>query len=207
MAKTVARPGLAPARLRSSSVFINCPIFSDTHVRLFIAYVVGALAVGLTPRAAIEAYESRRARLERIQAMIAECAFSFHDISYVELDSTAALPRFNMPFELGMAVNESFHTDHGCYIFAGQPYQALATTSDLNGREVLPHNGTPEEVLRLIAANVESRSALISPEDMLSLYKHSVVSMFGRRRKIPARDVFTPRSFKLLVATVAAGIR
>ena len=195
------RAALRKLKLRSTSVFINCP-FSDSHVLLFIAYVVGAMAVGLTPRAAIETYDARRSRLERIHALIAECAVSFHDISYVALDSNAALPRFNMPFELGMAVNESFHTDHGCYIFDSRPYQALATTSDLNGREILSHNATPEDVLRLIAANVESRSSLMPPD----LYKRTIISLFGRRRKIRAREFFTPRSFQLLVAAVGASI-
>ena len=68
------------ARQRSESVFINCP-FADSHVRLFLAYVVGAKAIGLTPRAAIEVYDARTARLERIQSMLGECAYSSHDIS------------------------------------------------------------------------------------------------------------------------------
>jgi hypothetical protein len=33
--------------------------------------------------------------------MIAECDFSIHDISRVELDDHSRLPRFNMPLELG----------------------------------------------------------------------------------------------------------
>ncbi len=105
-----------------------------------------------------------------------------------------------------MAVNESFHTNHGYYIADSRPYQALATTSDLNGREIFSHNATPEDVLRLIAANVESRSGLMPAEDMLDLYKRTIISLLGKRRNIHAREVFTPRSFHLLVAAAGAAI-
>jgi hypothetical protein len=34
--------------------------------------------------------------------MIEECRFGINDLSAVELGATAGLPRFNMPFELGL---------------------------------------------------------------------------------------------------------
>ena len=188
---------------RSESVFINRP-FAESHVRLFLAYVVGAKAIGLSPRAAIEVYDARAARLERIQQMLAECAYSFHDVSFVNLDSAAALPRFNMPFELGMAVNEGFRTDHSWYIFDSQRYQAQTTISDLNGREVLSHGGSPEEVLRLLANNVVSGSAGRNLAAIREVYDRVSESVFGERGAIDAQDFFTPRTFQIIAGAAAA---
>jgi len=44
-------------------------------------------------------------RLDRIFDLIKSCRYSFHDLSRVELDVRGlASPRFNLPFELGLAV-------------------------------------------------------------------------------------------------------
>ena len=43
--------------------------------------------------------------LERLFELIERCAFSVHDLSRVELSlHRPRVPRFNMPFELGLAV-------------------------------------------------------------------------------------------------------
>ena len=123
---------------------------------------------------------------------------------FVNLDSAAALPRFNMPFELGMAVNEGFRTDHAWYIFDDQPYQAQRTISDLNGREVLPHGGSPEEVLRLIANNVVSGPAIMHVAAMHEIYRRVSDSVFGGNDLISAQDFFTPRTFQLIMGAAAA---
>jgi hypothetical protein len=59
-------------------------------------------------------------RLDNILALIQSCRSSFHDLSRVELNpGRLAAPRFNMPFELGLAVAQSRHNpdDHSCYVF------------------------------------------------------------------------------------------
>jgi hypothetical protein len=44
-------------------------------------------------------------RLDRILRLIRSCRYSFHDLSRVELDrNPPPTPRFNMPFELGLAI-------------------------------------------------------------------------------------------------------
>jgi hypothetical protein len=68
------------------------------------------------------------------------CQYSFHDISRVELDSKRPrLPRFNMPFELGMAVGMAEHSghEHLWYAFDSKPFRAQKSLSDLNGTEVI----------------------------------------------------------------------
>jgi len=93
-------PRRNPPTGRERSVFLNIP-YDAGFQRLYIA---GISAFGLVPRATLEIPTSER-RLDRIIALIDECAYSIHDLSRVQLDRKAPItPRFNMPFELGLAV-------------------------------------------------------------------------------------------------------
>jgi hypothetical protein len=89
--------------------------------------------------------------LERIFDLIQRCRFSIHDLSRVQLDrESPRAPRFNMPFELGIAVawtaqNPSCHTWFTC---EEDQYRALKSISDLNGTDFHIHQGTVEGVMR-----------------------------------------------------------
>jgi hypothetical protein len=86
-----------------AEVFLNVP-YDRKFENLFLAYIAGISAFGLAPRATLEIRTSQR-RLEKIRNLIALCGYSIHDLSRVELDASAPrVPRFNMPFELGLAV-------------------------------------------------------------------------------------------------------
>lgn len=85
------------------SAFLNIPYDRDFE-DLYLAYIAGVAAFGLSPRAALE-FPGGARRLDRILDVIRECEYSFHDLSRVEVDATPpATPRFNMPFELGLTV-------------------------------------------------------------------------------------------------------
>src|SRR5262249_43804978 len=96
----------AKKRRRSAernSVFLNVP-YDSAFENLYLAYIAGLSAFGLIPRATLEIPTSKR-RLERIRKLIGQCGYSLHDLSRVQLDAGAPrVPRFNMPFELGLAV-------------------------------------------------------------------------------------------------------
>ena len=51
-------------------------------------------------------------RLARIVSLIDECDLSLHDISRTELNPNR-LPRFNMPFELGLAMGRKYSLGGG----------------------------------------------------------------------------------------------
>ena len=69
-----------------------------------MAYIAGLCAFRLEPRATLQIPGCER-RLDRILDLIGSCRYSFHDLSRVELSQKRpATPRFNMPFELGLAV-------------------------------------------------------------------------------------------------------
>lgn len=132
---------------RGSSVFLNIP-YDDNFVDLYLAYIAGMAAFGLVPRSAIE-IPGGKLRLDRIFALIQLCHGSLHDLSRVEA-------RFNMPFELGLAVawcdlNESGHivpkSDHTWFVFASDRGIEKAF-SDLLGSDSYIHDGSPQGLFR-----------------------------------------------------------
>ena len=83
------------------SVFINCP-FSSDYQHIFRALLFSVYACGYRPRCAFEISDSTQNRLSKIERIIERCRFGIHDLSFMGLDAKTGLPRFNMPFELGM---------------------------------------------------------------------------------------------------------
>jgi hypothetical protein len=84
-------------------VFINIP-FDAEYEPLLLALLLALLARGLVPRSVLEIPPDRE-RLHRLTALIAKCSLSLHDLSRVTLSRRAfRVPRFNMPFETGLAV-------------------------------------------------------------------------------------------------------
>ena len=106
-------PQREPQRRRERySAFLNIP-YDSAFENLYLAYIAGLSAFGLIPRATVEIPTSQR-RLERILNLIQECAYSIHDLSRVQLDVKAPrVPRFNMPFELGLAVAQNVRQPAG----------------------------------------------------------------------------------------------
>src|SRR5437016_1104597 len=135
-----------------NAVFLNIP-YDEQFTQLFLAYVVGIRGYGLIPRATIEIPGGAR-RLDRIASLIRSCAYSIHDLSRVELDpAPPPTPRFNMPFELGLAV--AFHwsrsAKHTWFVLETEKWRIQKLLSDLNGTDVYIHGGTPDGVFRELA--------------------------------------------------------
>ena len=98
--------GRARPSRHARDAFLNVP-YDKKYEKLFLAFIAGLCRFGLVPRATIEIPGSQR-RLDRIIDLIDECRYSFHDLSRVTLDrNPPPTPRFNMPFELGLAVARS----------------------------------------------------------------------------------------------------
>lgn len=141
-----------PAGPNPDDVFLNCP-FDSGYWPLFETVVFTVYACGFRPRCALEESDSGDVRVDKIAKLIRQCRFGIHDISRVELDPANGLPRFNMPFELGL--------DLGCRKFGGpafegkkllildsESYRYQKFLSDIAGQDIRSHGGRPEKVLR-----------------------------------------------------------
>jgi hypothetical protein len=142
------------APLQPDHVFINCP-FDAAYEPLFNAIVFGVYSASFKPRCAWEESDASRPRLDKIMAMIRECRFGIHDISRTELDSGTGLPRFNMPFELGLFLGCKGYGGRGqtkksCLVFDRELYRYQQFLSDIAGQDITPHGGDPERALRAV---------------------------------------------------------
>lgn len=146
---------------------------------MFRAIVFATFACGFRPRSARELDDSGFARLDKILAIIEECRYGIHDISRTELDSASNLPRFNMPFELGLfiAAKRFGGGDHGkkrTLVMDIEAYRYQKFLSDLNGMDIASHGGDPEIAVTKIRnwlANV-SRRQLASGNRVVTAYRN-----------------------------------
>jgi hypothetical protein len=128
------------------NVFINCP-FDDEYTPIFEAIVFTIQACGFRTVCARSRLNSSDVRLEKILEIIADCRYSIHDLSRTELDRTSALPRFNMPLELGIDIGCRAYgddQDHKSFlIFDRDRFRFQAYVSDIAGQDIASHQGDP----------------------------------------------------------------
>ena len=173
---------------------------------------------GFTPRFAGEKVDSGLNRLSRIVDLIDECDFSLHDISRTELNPNR-LPRFNMPFELGVALGRRYSaTDGGTaglLILDREPFRYHECFSDLSGCDPAAHYDQPGIAMHLVwkwlasqhndqAGGPDERIPIYGPvllSDWLGLFQedmqHGVRSRFpGKWNDLPLAElVFSIRNW------------
>jgi hypothetical protein len=143
-------------------VFINCP-FTDDYRAHFEAIVFTVVRSGFTPRCARESDDGGEVRFDKICRIIRECQYSVHDISKTELDADLGLPRFNMPFELGLFLGAKrfggrSHNRKKTLIFDRDRFRYQSYISDIAGQDIHPHNGNIDELIRELAARLRDEA-------------------------------------------------
>lgn len=174
----------------SKYVFLNIP-YDPEFEPLCLAYVCGLACFGLIPRATLEVPGTRR--LDRIIQLIRECSFSVHDLSRVQLDrNKPGTPRFNMPFELGLAVSiqKLVRRDHSWFIFEAVNRRAEKSLSDIAGTDVYVHEGTVGGVLRELANAFIRQERQPTMQQMLSVYRYIRRDMPAILRTSGAKSLF-----------------
>jgi hypothetical protein len=128
------------------NVFINCP-FDSEYASIFEAIVFAVNDAGFRPKCARERLDSSQIRLKKIVDLISASRFSIHDLSRTTLDHVSALPRFNMPLELGIDLGcKEFNpdcSDKSLLIFDSEPYRFHTFVSDLGGQDIHRHGNSP----------------------------------------------------------------
>ncbi len=156
------------------SVFLNVP-YDARYEKLYLAFISGLCAYGLTPRATLEIPGGER-RLDRIFRLMTSCRYSIHDLSRVQLDTRPPrTPRFNMPFELGLLLGW-LKTDrkvrHTWFVFEAEERRLQKSLSDLDGTDPYIHGGRVRGVFRQLSnALVKSKHQPSLPQ-MYRVYSH-----------------------------------
>lgn len=134
-----------------TSLFVNCP-FDRDYLRLAQALIFTVLYCGIEPRISSEEVDSGQVRIEKIRQLIRSCRYSIHDISRMEPLRPGDLPRFNMPFELGLDLGCRYYGDESlatkqCLILEKERYRYQQVLSDISGHDIRAHEGNPERLV------------------------------------------------------------
>lgn len=194
------RPGaVTPAFLddarSADSVFINCPFDSDFDP-IFDAIVFAVVGSGFWPRCSKELDDGSTQRLDNILQLIGYCRYGIHDLSRVQLDMQN-LPRFNMPFELGL--------DWGCSRFGdatqkrkrmllleSEQHRHKKTTSDLGGVDARIHGNDVAKVIDIVVPWLASQSKrglrVRGPEIIFDSYREFVAELPAIAKALGYRD-------------------
>jgi hypothetical protein len=197
-----------PKQRPRAKVFLNLP-YDPKFENLFLSYICSIHAFGMIPRVTLEIPGGMR-RLDRIFELIQSCEYSVHDLSRVQLDrAKPRTPRFNMPFELGLAVawQKVGDASHVWFVMEAVNYRLAKSLSDLSGTDAYIHNGTIKGVFREMGNALVRKGRKPGVLEMWRIYR-------AVREKIPvilgrcgAQSVFEARVFREIsfAAKVAAG--
>jgi len=158
------------------------------------------------PRATLEISGGAR-RLDRVFELIRSCGYSFHDLSRVELDVRRPVtPRFNMPFELGLAVAwDRLNPDqHVWFVFEAKSRRLRKSLSDLGGTDVYSHGGKPRGVFRQLCNALVRTKHQPTVQEMTDIYRGLVDVLPEIKRRAGAKSAFEARVFADLVVTARA---
>ena len=163
------------AKLKKSRdrVFLNIP-YDKKFERLFLAYIAGISAFGMVPHATLEIPDSSR-RLEKILKLARSCEYSVHDLSRVQLDpAKPRVPRFNMPFELGLCVADANRREgqrQNWFIFEAEANRVDKSLSDLKGTDPKIHGATVRGVLSGLCNVFRRPGRQPSVPQMMQIYR------------------------------------
>lgn len=172
-----SRPPEFTRRPRNSFVFINCP-FDEDYKPLFDANVFTIYDCGYIARSALEISDSSTPRIDKIVSLIGQCRLSIHDLSRTELDIRTALPRFNMPFELGIwlgaqKLGAPEQKRKRCLILDSERYRFQKFLSDISGQDIQAHGNDPGRAIKAVRnwlADQQHPYAIPGPAAILGRY-------------------------------------
>lgn len=135
----------------NNNVFINCP-FDIDYTKNLHATVFTVYRCGFIPLSALSEDNGLQNRLFKIENLIANSKYGIHDISRTELNDHV-LPRFNMPFELGIFYGaKRFGNDvqksKNALIFEKVRFTYQNYLSDLSGVDTKAHNNDPSVIIQ-----------------------------------------------------------
>jgi len=158
------------------SVFINCP-FDEEYAPLFEAILFATVCCGFVPRSALDSGSVADPRMGRIIGPLFASKYSIHDLSRNRGDREHGLARFNMPFELGLAVARRHMThneeQHDWLLLVADDSHYPKYITDLAAHDPFFHDGTDASIVPLVMKWLAPHtSALPSPRAVQAALPH-----------------------------------
>ena len=147
------------APVRNSDVFINCP-FDDDYLPCFEALLFVITISDYRVRCALEDDDSGDIRFDKLCRLIADCDHTIHYLSRTQLGDVG-LPRFNMPFELGLMMgarcfgSKQQRQKRACVMVAA-PFVLPRYLSDIAGNDPIEHSNQPKNIIRIVRDHFHS---------------------------------------------------
>ncbi len=185
-------------------VFLNLP-YDVKFEPLFLAYIAGVSAFGMLPRTPLEIPGGGR-RLDNIFDQLRSCRYSIHDLSRVQLSRAAPrTPRFNMPFELGLAVaHRKEGGTHTWFVFEEVEHRLSKSLSDLDGSAVYLHHGKPKGVLAELSNAFIRSDRQPTLDQMRAIYRGLTTAKKTILHDAGGKTLFAARPFKDLSTFASA---
>lgn len=133
-----------------NNVFINCP-FDDEFKPLLKALVFELLYLGFNPQLS-QTVSSGSIRVNQIKNLIKNSKFGIHDLSRSKAMEENELPRFNMPYELGLDVGAAEYggkklKSKRILILETERFHYQKVLSDIAGQDIENHNDDPKTLV------------------------------------------------------------
>jgi hypothetical protein len=185
--------GSVAIKTNATWVFLNLP-FTKSFENLFLAYVCGVTAFGLTPRTILD-FTGSQSRLKRIRNSIQQCRYSIHDVS--------SQPGWNGALELGITIGmKDWAGKHDWFVFDAVRYDTQRNLSDLNETDVLVHDGTVEGVFRALMNVFVKQRRQPTIGDMMARYRRVKRELPKILRSTGTTTVFQSRALASLLLAV-----
>ena len=132
------------------NVFINCP-FDNDFKPLLKALVFELIYLGFTPKLS-QTLSSSAIRVNQIKNLIKTCKFGIHDLSRSKAMAVGELPRFNMPYELGLDIGALEYGSRKLktkriLILETERFHYQKVISDIAGQDIENHNDDPKTLI------------------------------------------------------------
>lgn len=133
-----------------NNVFINCP-FDEEYVPLLRALVFTTIYLNLEPHFS-QTISSSNIRINQIKQHIRNCKFGIHDLCRSKAMVVGELPRFNMPYELGLDIGACEYggkllKSKRILILETERYHYQKVLSDISGQDISAHNDEPKTLI------------------------------------------------------------
>jgi|SRR5690606_8265203 len=162
------------------NVFINCP-FDDEFKPLLKALVFELIYLGFTPKLS-QTLSSSSIRVNQIKNHIRICKYGIHDLSRSKALKEGDLPRFNMPYELGLDIGALEYGGRKLktkriLILDTERYHYQKVLSDIAGQDIENHNDDPKTLITKVrnwfSANF-SQQIIAGPSEIWIAYNQFI---------------------------------
>lgn len=169
--------------LNNNHVFINCP-FDSEYVPLLRAMLFTIIYLDYKPFIS-QTISSAQVRNNQIKQYIRSCRYGIHDLSRCHCMHKDDLPRFNMPYELGLDIGASEFgpislRSKRILILEKEKYFYQKVISDISGQDIFNHDDNPKLLIKSIRDwfSNNTDSLIISYNNIWDAYNQFTEDLF-----------------------------